>query len=274
MKKTNHIITNYGLILTVTLAIFLFSCSSKKDANSAENAVGDKKLDIYILMGQSNMAGRGPLIPADSIVQNRKVLMLSADLKWVSAKNPIHFDKPGITAVGPGLSFGLAMQQSESSKVIGLVPTAVGGTSINSWTPGGYDKNTNKYPWDDAEKRIKEAMKHGTIKGVIWHQGESDSKAESAAVYLPKLEALITRVRTLVGNNDLPFVVGQLGRYNPTYDNINKETAKLPALVAHTAIASSEGLVDKGDNTHFNRASAIILGQRFAEKMLELQKSK
>nr|WP_294897236.1 sialate O-acetylesterase [uncultured Pedobacter sp.] len=238
----------------------------------AERALAHKDLDIYILMGQSNMSGRGPLIAEDSIVQNNKVLMFTKNLEWVAAKNPLHFDKPGMVAVGPGLSFGLAMQEASKSRIIGLVPVAVGGTSINSWKPGGYDKNTKRHPWDDAEKRILEAMKYGTVKGVIWHQGESDSKAGSAKVYLPKLETLIKRVRALVKNENLPFVVGQLGRYNPQYDNINRETLKLPALVPYTAVVSSEGLVDKGDNTHFNRASAIILGQRFAEKMLEIQK--
>lgn len=254
---------------TVLIAFFLFSCASK--VGVAEKALANKKLDIYILMGQSNMSGRGPLIAADSIVPNSKVLMFTKNLEWTPAKNPLHFDKPSVVAVGPGLSFGLAMQESDKSKIIGLVPTAVGGTSIGAWIPGGYDKNTKKFPWDDAEKRILEAMKYGTVKGVIWHQGESDSNIESASVYLPKLESLIKRVRTLVGNKNLPFVVGQLGRYRTQYDNINKQTAKLPALVAHTAIASSEGLVDKGDHTHFDRESAVILGQRFAAKMLALQ---
>jgi len=262
-------------ITCCTTALFLItSCASNKEKAKSEQAIVNKSLDVYILMGQSNMAGRGPLIPQDSLIQNTKVLMLTADLKWLPAKNPLHFDKPGVAAVGPGLSFGLGMQKANPNKVIGLVPTAVGGTSIDSWIPGGYDKNTKKYPWDDAEKRIIEAMKYGTIRGVIWHQGESDSGASKATLYLPKLEALIKRVRTLVGNNDLPFVVGQLGRYNPTYDNINQQTAKLPALVNKTAIASSEGLLDKGDNTHFDRASAIVLGKHFAEKMLELQATK
>lgn len=270
--------TKYFTLISLSIIVFsgmvLISCSSKKKAVSAENAIANKKLDIYILMGQSNMSGRGPLIDADSIIQNKNVLMFTKDLKWVAAKNPLHFDKPGAAAVGPGLSFGLEMQKDFPSEVIALVPTAVGGTSINSWIPGGYDKATKKYPWDDAEKRIIEAMKYGTIKGILWHQGESDSKAENAAVYLPKLVDLIKRVRTLVGNDQLPFVVGQLGRYNPSYDNINKETEKLPEMVPFTAIATSEGLVDKGDNTHFNRVSAIILGKRFATKMIGLQQRK
>ena len=261
----------YKLLFIAFSTVLLCACTGKRNMVSADNAIANKTLEIYILMGQSNMAGRGPLIAEDSIVQSKKVLMLNKDMQWLPAKNPLHFDKPGIAAVGPGLSFGLAMQAASKNKTIALVPTAVGGTSINAWTPGGFDKNTHKYPWNDAEKRIIEAMKYGTVKGVIWHQGESDSHADSAAVYLPKLISLIKRVRTSVGNNNLPFVVGQLGRYKPVFDNINNETAKLPALVPHTAIASSEGLVDKGDNTHFNRASAIVLGKRFAEKMLVLQ---
>ncbi len=212
-----HLLVKISCYATAVFLLLMTSCASKNESAKADQAIASKSLDLYILMGQSNVAGRGPLIPQDSVIQNTKVLMLTADLKWLPAKNPLHFDKPGVVAVGPGLSFGLAMQKANPNKVIGLVPTAVGGTSIDSWRPGGYYKNTNKYPWDDAEKRIVETMKYGTVKGVIWHQGESDSGVSKAAVYLPKLEALIKRVRTLVGNDELPFVVGQLGRYNPTY---------------------------------------------------------
>ncbi|TDG37505.1 sialate O-acetylesterase [Pedobacter changchengzhani] len=236
------------------------------------NNVKDTNLDIYILMGQSNMAGRGPLTPDDNIIKNEKVLMLTEDLKWVPAKNPIHFDKPGTSAVGPGLSFGLAMQSANKNIEIGLVPTAVGGTSINSWQPKGYDSETKKYPYDDAEKRIIEAMKTGTIKGILWHQGESDSKPEAVAGYLAKLKVLINRVRTLVGNPNLPFIAGELGRYNTSFQTFNTEINKLPSEVPNTAVVSSEGLTDKGDNLHFTSASAITLGQRYAEKMLLLQK--
>lgn len=267
--RLNHFNFNkMKILLSALLLLILASCATVKSVST------NKKMDIYILMGQSNMAGRGPLIAEDSIAQNKKVLMFTQDFKWVAAKNPLHFDKPSVSGVGPGLSFGLAMQANNKTKTIALVPTAVGGTSINAWTPGGYDKATKKFPWDDAEKRIIEAMKYGTIKGVIWHQGESDSNIQSADIYLPKLVDLIKRVRALTGNENLPFIVGQLGRYNPQYENINKQTAKLPALVPHTAIVSSIGLVDKGDHTHFDRASAIILGQRFAEKMLEVQNNK
>lgn len=232
-----------------------------------------KKFDIYILMGQSNMAGRGPLTEEFKKESNPRVFMLDKAEDWIIARHPLHFDKPKVAGVGPGLAFGIGMAEADPNAQIGLVPCAVGGTPIEHWRPGAYDKATDTHPYDDAVARIKAAMKSGVIKGVIWHQGESDSSPEKAKKYLPQLIELIQNVRKLVGNPDLPFIVGELGRYNPAYQNINIELAKLPGQVPFTAVASSEGLVDKGDNTHFASASAEELGKRFAAQMLKAQKS-
>lgn len=71
----------------------------------------------------------------------------------------------------------ISLQQKEKPGVkIGLIPCEVGGTSVRSWQPGGYDSAMKRYPYDDAAARIKVAMKSGTINGMVWHQGESDSK--------------------------------------------------------------------------------------------------
>ncbi|MET4082550.1 hypothetical protein ABIB40_002510 [Pedobacter sp. UYP30] len=253
--------------LSLALATTLFSC------NVTRNAMKNNNKDIYILMGQSNMSGRGYLTPENQALGNPKVQVFTEDLSWKEAHNPLHFDKPKAVGVGPGLSFGMAMADANSKVEIGLVPTAVGGTSINSWVPGAKDKSTGKYPYDDAEKRIKAAMKYGTIKGIIWHQGESDSNEKGVESYMPKLKALIERVRKLTGNENLPFVAGQLGQFSEYYTAFNKMILSLPAEVPHTALVNTEGLVDRGDKTHFEANSAIKLGQRYAEKMLELQKT-
>jgi len=233
----------------------------------------DRNFDLYILIGQSNMAGRGPITDELKNESNDRVFMFTKDLKWVLAKHPLHFDKPKVAGVGPGLAFGIQMANAYPDKKIGLIPCAVGGTPIEHWLPGAYDKSTDTHPWDDAVARITEAMKYGTIKGVIWHQGESNSGPEKAKVYLAQLTELIARVRALVGNPNLPFIVGELGRYRPVYANINTELAKLPAQVPFTAVATSEGLVHKGDTTHFIGASAEELGKRFAVQMLKVQRS-
>lgn len=119
--------------------------------------------------------------------------------------------------------------------------------------------------------RIAIAMQHGTFKGILWHQGESNSTPEGAADYLQKLITLIEQVRDSIRNDNLPFVAGELGTYKDQYDNINKVLAQLPEKVPFTAIASSKGLQHKGDGTHFDSPSADELGMRFAKEMKLLQ---
>lgn len=230
-----------------------------------------QQFDLYILIGQSNMAGRGYITPEIKDEHNDRVYSFTKDKQWVLAKHPLHFDKPKVAGVGPGLTFGITMAQANPKAKIGLIPCAVGGTPIEHWAPGAYDKATNTHPYDDAVERIKAAMAYGTIKGVVWHQGEANSKPEKAKIYLSQLTELIQRIRTLVGNPNLPFIVGELGRYRPVYANINTELAKLPGMVPLTAVASSEGLVHRGDTTHFNGPSAQEMGRRMAAQMIKVQ---
>ena len=217
------------------------------------------------------MAGRGPITETLKDVGNARVLMLNAKGEWVPAKHPRHFDKPKAVGVGPGLSFGVEMAEANPNVRIGLVPCAVGGTSISRWQPGAYDEPTGTHPYDDAVQRIENAMRCGVVKGMLWHQGESDSNAADAFFYLPKLAELIGRIRKLTGQPDLPVVAGELGRYKDFYKPINTELQKLPTEVPHTALATSEGLIHKGDNTHFDGASADEFGRRYAAQMLQLQ---
>jgi len=52
------------------------------------------QMKLFLLIGQSNMAGRGKVEPQDQVV-NPHIFMLTKDLKWVPATDPLHFDKPG-----------------------------------------------------------------------------------------------------------------------------------------------------------------------------------
>ncbi len=232
----------------------------------------DPQFELYLLMGQSNMAGRGPLTDSLRQLGNNRLVMLDQQRQWVTAHHPLHFDKPAIVAVGPGLSFGMEMLLANPGKKIGLVPCAVGGTPIEHWLPGAYDSATNTHPWDDAVERIKIAMQAGVIKGVIWHQGEANSHPGQAQKYLLQLTELINRVRTLTGNDRLPFIAGELGYFFANQQNINQQLALLPGLVPYTAVAPANALTDKGDHVHFDAASAIELGKRYAASMLGVQK--
>ncbi|MEJ5993751.1 sialate O-acetylesterase [Pedobacter sp. Du54] len=227
---------------------------------------------IFLLMGQSNMAGRGVITDEFKDLHNNRVLMLNANNEWVVAKHPIHFDKPKVAGIGPGLAFGMALADAYPKDSIYLVPCAVGGTSISKWEPGAVDASTHTHPYDDALLRIKEAMKIGKITGAIWLQGESDSNQKAAAVYLSKLMTLIEHIREETKNPKLPFVVGELGNFRENYMLINAELNKLPTSLPFTGVVRSEDLIHKGDSTHFDGASATLYGERFAKGMLTLMK--
>lgn len=239
-------------------------------ASQTNQPVMHKNMDLYLLIGQSNMAGRGNIETAYAIQGNEQLWMLTKQGEWFPAKHPLHFDKPNMVGVGPGLAFGLDMLQHGRQK-IGLIPCAVGGSAIGSWQAGGYDAATNTHPYDDAVVQLKIALASGQLKGIIWHQGEADSSPEKRKDYLAKLAVMIHSWRSMVNNPNLPFVAGEIGAFNEVHQAFNIELNKLPSLVSRTAIAYSDGLIDKGDHLHFDAASATELGKRFAIKMKQLQ---
>src|SRR5690606_31434921 len=168
------------LIITSCICLFLEGLVVHAAAQQREQP--EQEVHVYVLMGQSNMAGRGKVTEYYAKEGHPRVVMLNQAGEWVPAKHPLHFDKPKVAGVGPGLTFGMAMAEANPDVVIGLVPCAVGGTPIDKWAPGAYDKNTDTHPYDDAEVRIRQAMEAGVVKGVIWHQGEGDSKAATAEI--------------------------------------------------------------------------------------------
>lgn len=229
--------------------------------------IGKKKFHLYMLAGQSNMAGRGK-VEAGEQAPHPRVWMLTKDNKWLPATDPLHFDKPAVVGVGPGLAFARAMAEADTSVVIGLIPCAVGGSPIEAWEPGKYYEPTKSHPYDDAIRRTKEAMQKGSLHGILWHQGESDSDSTLAPVYPEKLKLLVARFRKDLNMPKLPFVAGTIAEFytdkNPYAKRINEATAALPGQVKYTAFASASGLNENGDQTHFDTPSARELGRRYA----------
>jgi hypothetical protein len=211
------------------------------------------------------------MLDAESKQVNAAIMMLDSNGNWQPATDPLHFDKPKLVGVGPGLSFANAVLQKNPSIKIGLIPCAVGGSPIIAWQQGAEFLN-GKHPYDDAIARAKIAMKTGVLKGIVWHQGESDNDSAHAAIYIEELTAVVSRFRAALQIADLPFVAGEIGYFNKA-NFINPLLNQLPALVAFTAFVSANGLVDGGDHLHFNTASARELGRRYASAMLQLQKS-
>lgn len=230
------------------------------------------KFDLYLLIGQSNMAGRGVVEDQDKVVHPR-VMKFTADNTWAPALDPLHFDKP-IAGVGLGSSFGRAMADADPTITVGLIPCAVGGTPLIRW-----QKNGDLYK--QAVARAKAALKDGTLKGILWHQGESDSgNEETAKSYGERLAQMVVDLRTELGADDAPFVAGQLGEFLAKQNKdgvpsfwpvVNEQINSLPTRLKHSAVASSAGLKHKGDVVHFDAASLREFGKRYAAAMKELQ---
>jgi len=227
-----------------------------------------EKVHLFLLVGQSNMAGRGKIEKEDQTPHPRVVMFNKAN-QWVPAVDPLHFDK-SVAGVGLGKTFGTVIADANSEITVGLIPCAVGGSPIDTWKPGVLYAGTKTHPWDDAMKRAKVALKAGELKGILWHQGESDSNPELAKNYEAKLHDLVARLRKELEAPDVPFLVGQLGQFagNPWNDakkQVDQAHRELPTKVKQTAFVSSDDLKDKGDKVHFDSASLRTFGKRYAE---------
>jgi hypothetical protein len=220
-------------------------------------------LQLFLLIGQSNMAGRGVIEPQDTET-NPRIFMLTKDRQWTLARDPLHFDKPTIAGVGLGSEFARVLAKADPQAKIGLIPAAFGGTTIAQWKPGG--------PlYTDAVARAREAMKSGTLAGILWHQGEGDSAPEKVAVYADQFSAMIAQLRQDLNAPNVPVLIGELGRYEPKYQPFN-EALPAAAKIPNSAIISSEGLVAKSDKVHFDSPSLRKFGARYAEAYLKMKK--
>ncbi|WP_018622431.1 sialate O-acetylesterase [Spirosoma luteum] len=230
------------------------------------------KLQLFLLIGQSNMAGRG-MPEAEDQQTNPRIWMLTKDLHWVAAKDPMHFDKPSIVGVGPGLAFAKQLADRYPKMNIGLIPCAVGGSGIDVWKPGAYYEPTKSHPYDDMMLRAKRALEQGQLAGILWHQGESDSSPDKAGVYEEKLTELVQRLRQELNAPTVPFVVGTLGDFvvnrNADAKTVNEALQRAVRHIPHAYCVVSSGLTDKGDSTHFDTPSARTLGQRYADVFIQ-----
>ena len=263
--------TNRFLLLNVLLVSLTFDAQG--DEGSERKFPEKERFHLFVLAGQSNMAGRGKVAKEDR-KPDANILMFTKDETWVPAVDPVHFDKP-IAGVGLARSFARTYLKSHPDVTIGLIPCAVGGSPIAMWQPDGFHKSTNTHPFDDAIKRIRRAKTSGEIKGILWHQGEGDSKDGLAEKYAFALKKTLTRLRDESSTNP-PIVIGQMGNFaarpwNDARKMVDRAHQELARDLPRAAFVSSEGLTPKSDNVHFDRTSLIEFGVRYARALSSIQ---
>lgn len=230
---------------------------------------------LFLLIGQSNMAGRGTVEELDRTPVGR-VWMLDQQGQWVAAVEPMHFDKPKVVGVGPGRAFGAAIAAATPNADIGLIPAAVGGSPIRSWEPGVIDEATKTHPYDAAIARAKVALASGQLAGVLWLQGEADGNAKNAGDYEARMRAVIANVRRDLNAPTVPFLIGQMGRFaekpwNPYRSRVDSAHRAVAASTPYSAFVLTEGLRHRGDTTHYDTESMREIGRRYAKVYLTMR---
>ena len=234
-------------------------------------AFGGFAKDIYLLVGQSNTAGRGKLSD-DAPIPNERIEKLDKSDKWVAATEPLHFDKP-VAGAGLGMSFARIMADRDRSVTVGLVPCAVGGSALDEWMPGAH-------LYAEAMRRAKIAQKDGEIKAILWHQGESDAdRGKREASYNARLVKMVAAMREELGLDakKVPFIFGSIGEFesSPYYDgysSLNKVMRRATDLIPNSAWVEGGDLTSNSDLIHFDTRSVRTLGQRYAAAYLRLVK--
>lgn len=231
---------------------------------SAPTEKAPEDMQLFLLIGQSNMAGRGKAEAQDKAT-DAGIWMMNQEMNWVLAKDPIHFDKP-IAGVGPGHQFARTLKEHEPTANIGLIPAAMGGSSMDEWKAG--DKL-----YTNAIERACAAMKNGQLKGILWHQGEADTKPERTATYPARFAAMIAQLRKDLDAAEVPVIIGELVYTREVNVPFNETIPTISAAVPNSGWVSAEGLPDRGDKLHFSAEGARGLGKRYAEKFLEMKKA-
>lgn len=229
-----------------------------------------KEVWVFMMAGQSNMAGRGFVEPKDTIPSER-ILSINKHNELIIAKEPLGIYEPTMSGLDCGMSFANTLLKNSPDNVsILLIPTAVGGSAMNQWIGDSIHRDVKLL--SNFKEKIVLAKKYGQIKGILWHQGESDAGKSSALTYEKNLSQLFEIFRSSTGNKKLPILVGELGSYSKnkkSWTAINNIINSYALKDENTFIINTSDLKDKGDSLHFDSESQRTMGTRLAVTFIE-----
>ena len=261
-------------------------------AVSSVLAAPDPNFHIYLAFGQSNMEGQGTIESKDKTVDPRFQVLWAANNgscsgktkgKWATAVPPLAHCQGA--KLGPTDYFGRTMVEKTDSKIkVGVVVVAVAGCSIQLFDKDGYanyarsqqswmTQRINEYggnPYGRLIEMAKKAQEDGVIKGIIFHQGETDAGDGQWPSKVKKVYDNI--IKDLGRGNDVPFLAGEVLRSGSS-KGANNNIAKLPQQSKNFYVVSSEGfnqVLGDGQNVHFTSQEYRDFGKRYAEKMIEV----
>uniref|UniRef100_A0ACD5XAD2 Uncharacterized protein n=1 Tax=Avena sativa TaxID=4498 RepID=A0ACD5XAD2_AVESA len=256
------------------LPLLLFLVASAAVHHAAADVPPSNKL-IFILAGQSNMAGRGGvtgtrwdgIVPSPDCSPSPSVLRLSPSLRWEQAHEPLHqgIDGNRTCGVGPGMAFANALLRSNGASgaaAIGLVPCAVGGTRMAEWAKGSE-------LYTDMVRRAKVAVETGgRVGAVLWYQGESDTvRWADANEYGRRMGMLVRDLRADLAMPHLLLIQVGLASGLGQYTEVVREAQKSLKL-RNVRFVDAMGLPFQDGHLHLNTQAQVQLGHMLAQSYL------
>jgi hypothetical protein len=256
----------------ILIGLLSFLCGSFVNVSAQED------YDVFLLIGQSNMAGRGYMLEGDDEPFDENVFMLDDQGKVIPATNPLNQYSTirkgmDIQRICPGYGFARKIS-AETGRRILLVVNARGGTTMDQWAKG----ESGEGYYEEAVRRTKQAQQYGQLKAILWHQGCGDSR--NTDTYMGKLSAFVSNLRTDLDAQEVPFIAGELGQWRPIVAAFNEMIHTIADHIPYSDWVSSDGcqpIVTSRSNgqpdlkdPHFDRMSQILIGERYAEKVLQM----
>ena len=214
----------------------------------------------FLLIGQSNMAGRGFMNEAEPISDPRLKVLRNG--RWQPMYRPVNNDRP-FSGVCLAESFALAYAQEHDVEV-GLIPCADGGTCLDQWAEGSL-------LYDHAVYQCRLAQRTSNIAGVLWHQGEGDCAEDRYGLYTEKFTKIMAALRRDLGLEDIPFLLGGLGSYfesgryeqiRKRYRDVNQQLEQIANTTPDDRLCAGSGVGLQSRRIAFQRISTA--GIRFA----------
>jgi len=252
----------------------------------------DPNFYIYLCFGQSNMEGQGTIEPQDQSVDSRFQILQAvnctgqAQETWRTATPPLSRCN---TKLGPADYFGREMVKNLPSNIkVGIVHVAIAGCKIELFDKNNYSTYVNSLtsadqwmkdiinsyggnPYARLVQLAKLAQKDGVIKGILLHQGESNTGDQA---WPAKVKTIYDNLLTdlSLNANDVPLLAGQVvdAAQGGLCASMNTIIDKIPNTIPTAYVISSSGCTDQSDNLHFTSAGYRLLGTRYAQKMLTL----
>ena len=251
--------------------------------NQISSVGGLTNVDLWLVAGQSNTDGRVPIaepptwLGVDNKVPNTKMFndITNTFDDWMYGVNGGGDNNVDLRWAYD--STAIKSYANLKSKRQYVVKNTRGGTSIglNPIVGSGcwnvdFNSITNRKLLQELEDKYKTAVLvlnnlgyNPIVKGLLWHQGESDSSTvENQNSYYQNFKDVIYYVRnTIVGNTELPIVFGSISHASAQYSSV-VETAQFQ-------IASEDDnayIVDMQNGTlldpyHFDDISSEFLGE-------------